>query len=357
MDWLKQVNAIKIPREPFLAHSETLLAYLCGRGGEFGGNEILELGCGRQSPFVPMLRRLWPSARLHQIDARPDVLAEAAAFNPAGIVQHMFATDMSAIKDASKDAIIAMSFFDQNLDTAVATIGREMNRLLRPGGWVLYIHNEQLNAPATSMSARFESLMPPQEKPSPNYMLPNDRWQPTNDREYCHGAVAAVDEALASLGASGLYLQRYLRTMYPDLATLGHAQASVAPSMSLDDLRHVRRTVGLLRQAYQVPFEDKSTAKLLASRVEPVIGGAAFGFETICAATFEIRKCVPWEACFRQPPPATCLARGLTAFGYSTNASPSPVAAYCQDLNDMPTRQNGEIELVGYQYGFLGRKT
>ncbi|MCA9211901.1 MAG: class I SAM-dependent methyltransferase, partial [Planctomycetales bacterium] len=172
------MNVTQVPRSPFLPQSKRLLAHLL-RHSETPGTQVLEVGCGEESCLVEHLAACWPDAVLDQIDARPEVIPIAQKRNPRGTVRQLNIADMSGVENNSYDAIVAMSVFDQNPLAAMEPIAKELHRVLRPGGIFAYIHNEEVNAPAASASAA--SLNPPK------CILPNDRWHPNNDFEYCVG--------------------------------------------------------------------------------------------------------------------------------------------------------------------------
>ena len=112
-----------LPRAPFLVHSDQLLQHLLSYGPVVC-HDALEIGCGPCSPLVPMLQRRWPGIDVHQIDARPDVVAKAAQHRPGGKVEQMLASDMATIPDGSKQLVAAMSVFDQNADDLLAGDGQ-----------------------------------------------------------------------------------------------------------------------------------------------------------------------------------------------------------------------------------------
>src|SRR5687767_10555678 len=166
-----------LPRAPFLVHSDELLQYLLSFGPA-QCQRALEIGCGPESPLLPMLRRRWPAIDVHQIDARPDVVAEAAQHHPDGKVQQMLASDMTGIASGSKQLVVAMSVFDQNAEDLLPAIAHEIHRVLVDDGVVVYIHNEEMNLPSAAASLL-------QRSSGRTLLLPSDRWQPGNDFEYC----------------------------------------------------------------------------------------------------------------------------------------------------------------------------
>ena len=341
------LHVLKLPRKPFLPHSERLLRHFLASQS---GCEFLEIGCGNQSPLVDMLRRLRPEARLDQIDARAEVIHAARRHNPRGRVERMTANDMSGIPETSKDGILAMSVFDQNPASAMKEIALQMHRVLRDDGVVVYIHNEELNAPATCASFRACS----------QYLIPSNRWQPTNDWEYCSGNVYSVEHSLVRLGSRGIPLKEYIQTFHTrerqQRSGVGKLSVPLASRLSGPDLQQLRTTVQTMRDAHRVPLTDRSTGDLLSERVERQLLNRVNGFEVIESGVFEIQIAAPCQRFLQNRPNTRHFVRGITKFGYTCHQRPSPNPRCVQHCNDSPVMARGEILFVAYQYGVLARK-
>lgn len=95
------------------------------RGMDGGGKRFLHVGCG-VSQRLPWVFAGWREVRL-DIDpqVRPDILASM--------------TDMSAVADASMDAVYSAHNLEHLEAHQVPVALREFRRVVRPEGWVLLI--------------------------------------------------------------------------------------------------------------------------------------------------------------------------------------------------------------------------
>ena len=340
----------QLPRQPFLPHSGELVRHLWPPDPGTGNLSILEIGCGSDSPLAPILSELRPAAFLYQIDAREEVVAAARRRNSTGKVERMSAADMSAIPDESIDMVVAMAVFDQNPASALPVIGRGIHRVLRKGGWFLYVHNEELNAPATSTS--FASGVPP------HCLLPSDRWHPRNDIEYCSVDPHEFMPALSGLGSEGHGLQQYVDAFYlrggQRNSANGKRSVPIVRELDVARMREIRRIVRKVREG-GVAMSDHRTSDLLASIVEHSLLGKT-GLRVMSSGVFEIQKSVPWESIFRVRPDENCFVRGITKFGYSAQERPAANASARQEINVSPNVGPDEILLIAYQYGVLAKK-
>jgi len=351
---LESVHVAAFPRDPFLPHSEELLKYLLGFAPG-PGQHVLEIGCGPRSPLLLMLQRLWPSADIHQIDALPEVVAEAAKFNPGGRVERMLASNMAAIPARSKQLVVAMSVFDQNPESIVAEIAEEVRRVLCDNGIAVYLHNEELNLPATAVSML-------QHSSGPRLLLPSNSWKPTNDLEYCSGSKSDIEAALAGQGPELHPLQRYLRGIFPQLfgtrpvqSAEGKVEVPFLRECTFPVMSQIRRSVAALRQEWGVSLLDHRTPHLLHGHVERLFC-QSHGFRILRSGVFELRRCTHWSASFLDRPPTPYFVRGITRFGYSSRFGPAPVTEYEQDLNRNPSKRDDDILWIGYQYGVVATK-
>ncbi len=185
----------------------------------------------------------------------------------------MLANDMYRIPNESKDAVIAMAVFDQNPESAIGDIAKEVHRVLVDGGVVIYIHNEELNLPATAASMLYSSLHPLQLRSEPRYLLPSDRWQPTNDLEYCSGHKDDIDEALGQLGEDGALLSAYIHGVHPGLTgtvqpqtSTGKVETHFIQKCTVETMRRIRQLVSTLQTECGVQLRHHATADLLADK-------------------------------------------------------------------------------------------
>jgi hypothetical protein len=344
-----------LPRAPFLVHSEQLLQHLLTYGPADCPN-ALEIGCGPASPLLGMLRRRWPQIDLHQIDARPDVVAEASRHHPDGRVQQMLASNMSGIPDGSKQLVVAMSVFDQNADDMLPAIAREVRRVLSPDGLVVYIHNEEMNLPSAAASLL-------QRSSDQTLLLPSDHWLPGNDLEYCTADRREVESTITRVGAEAAPLAQYLVDVFPrlysnppDRSEYWKVAAPVLRDYTLPLMTQMRRSVALLRERQGVRLNDHGTRQLLRNHIEDRIFCAGQGFQVVRSGFFELRHKLNWRACFRDRPAATHFVRGTTRFGYATMSAP-PLNADCvQYLNGNPLPGDDDVTFIAYQYGMAARR-
>jgi hypothetical protein len=344
-----------LPRAPFLVHSDELLQYLLSFGPD-QCQHALEIGCGPASPLVPMLRRRWPAIDLHQIDARPDVVAKAAQHYAGGRVEQMFATDMAGIASGSKQLVVAMSVFDQNAADLLPAIAREIHRVLADDGLVVYIHNEEMNLPSAAASVL-------QRSSGHTLLLPSDRWHPGSDWEYCSADRTEVERALAKLGMEVQPLAQYLFDVYPalygtspDRSEQWKIAAPVMRDYTLRVMSEIRRSVSLLRVQHGVRLEDHRTRQLLQQHIEEGVFCKRHGFQIERSGYFELRHTSSWNVHFQNHPPANHFVRGTTRFGYATIAPPPPTHELAQDLNNNPTLRDDEVMFIAYQYGLVARR-
>jgi SAM-dependent methyltransferase len=351
-EWL---HICKLPREPFLFHSYQLLNKLTA---EFlrESPRILELGCGPNSPLLSFFASRWPGAPIHQIDALEGVVSEAAKWNPLGKVEQMYLTDLGSIASGSKDLVIAMSVFDQNPEMNSGKIAAEIHRVLADDGVVVYIHNEELNLPATADSFA--------RRPSNSRLLvPSPIWSHTNDNDYSSGERQAIEAALTTQRSELAPLYWYLRGIYPRLYD-GSTAADASGKVTVPFLRdcnaammaQIRDSVRFLQEVMHIPLVHHSTSDLLKNLLNDQLFSEENGFRTLVSDTFEIRHRTLWSTYFGERPPVPYFIRGLTRFGYTTSQSPLPVARFRQELNDNPSIADDETLFVAYQYGLLAHK-
>jgi hypothetical protein len=300
-----------------------------------------------------MLRKHWPESRLHQIDALPEVVVEAAKHNPHGRVEQMLASDMATIAGGSKHMIMAMSVFDQNADSALPRIAEELHRVLAKDGLAVYLHNEELNLPATAASM-WES--------SARILLPNDHWHPTNNLEFCSVARNGLVRVLSQLGEERGWIERYLRAIYPQFFGIGVCPSASGkidvPFLRPDNyplLMQIRGAVGKMRERGLLELTEHRTTDLLRARIEALLFGGGM-WKILRSGVFEIRTNAMWNRLFRKQPAESHFVRGISQLGYASAADPQPVPYYEQALNDHPSRQPTEVTLIAYQYGVVVKK-
>jgi hypothetical protein len=302
-----------------------------------------------------MLRRRWPEIDVHQIDARPDVVAEAAKHHPGGRVEQMLASDMAAIPDGSKQLVVAMSVFDQNAEDILSAIAREIHRVLAADGLVVYVHNEEMNLPSAA-----DSLL--QRSSGRTLLLPSDHWLPGNDLEYCSADRNELEHALYGLGERGRPILQYLVDLYPSLygsppdrSEYWKVAAPVMRNYTLPVMCQIRETVAILR-AHHVQLDDHRTRQLLQQHIEGRIFCESLGFKIERSGFFELRQNLRWRTYFSQRPAANHFVRGTMRFGYATASTPPPSGEYVQDLNGNPSVGDDDVMFIGYQYGLVARR-
>ncbi len=359
------LHVLRLPREPFLAHSEVLLNSLLVETSQ-PCKRILELGCGPQSPLLPMLQRKWGNIHVHQVDALAEVVAEAAKFNPKGDVEQMLASDMSSIPSQSKDLVIAMSVFDQNPSSIAPVVAREIHRVLRDQGKVVYIHNEELNLPATA-----DSFL--NRNNESRFLLPSDSWNPTNDLEYCSGNRADIENAAKIFQQELGPLVWYLRGIYPQLYSerlnhdaVGKISVPFLRECSAPVMAQIRDSVKFLRTEKKIVLADHRTAILMGELIEQKLFSQEHGFQVIQSGVFEIRQRTNWKNHFNEKPPVQHFVRGLSRFGYTSESEPAARADFDQSLNrpepksadpkSVDPKSDDDVLLVAYQYGCVALK-
>jgi hypothetical protein len=263
---------------------------------------------------------------------------------------------MATIPDASKQLVIAMAVFDQNADDLLPQIAREVHRVLSPDGVVAYIHNEELNLPATAASFLHRSA-------GQTLLLPSDRWLPTNDLEYCSGSREAIETWIWSHRDDSAPLVQFLQGVYPQLYRVAEMQPATvqvgAPFVrqcTFPVLNRIRRVVGRLREEGEIRLEDHCSSELLKNHVEDRMFSASHGFDAKVSGIFEMRRAQDWRLHFPQGRPATYFVRGIGHFGYVSNAAPTAVRGYEQELNRNPVPGDDEVVFVAYQYGMVATK-
>jgi hypothetical protein len=226
--------------------------------------------------------------------------------------------------------------------------------VLAPDGLVVYIHNEELNLPSAAASFLYRTT-------GSTLLLPNDRWRPGNDFEYCSADRHELESTLIRLGADAQPLAQYLLDVYPLL--YGHVARSehwkiAAPVMrdySPPVMNQIRRCVAMLRERQAVHLDDLRTSHLLQQHVEDRIFCEKYGFQIECSGYFELRHNSRWNTYFKDRPAATHFVRGTTRFGYATASNPPPSEEYVQELNLNPPVQEDEVMFIAYQYGLVAR--
>jgi len=320
-----------------------------------------------------MLQRRWGDVHVHQIDALEDIVAEASKFNPKGKVEQMLASDMARIPSRSKDLVVAMSVFDQNPASIAPKVASEIHRVLREGGTVVYIHNEELNLPATA-----DSFLDRQG--GVRLVLPSDCWSPTNDLEYCSGFRVEIENATRSFQNELAPLVWYLRGLYPKLYgesvnhdSVGKVSVPFLRECTASVMAQVRNSVKYLRTERKVTLIDHRTADLVGDLIEQRLFSQEHGFRVVQGCVFEIRQSSHWKAQFNEKPPVPYFVRGLSRFGYTSESEPAPRKDFDQSLNgiglnsDAPNsedspksddapRSEDEVKLISYQYGCVANR-
>jgi SAM-dependent methyltransferase len=351
LDSSSRLEVLTLPREPFLAHSQRLFEHLV-ENIPATPDRILELGCGPDSPFLPWISHRWPSAHVHQIDAQAEVVRAARHRNPNGLVQQMLVTDMSSIPAGSKDLVLAMSVFDQNPASTASAIAKEIHRVLRPNGTIVYLHNEELNLPATAHRFMYETH-------PPRCLIPSDRWSPTGEGDYCtvdrepmekciaqgHPPLAALQEYLL-----GIYPGRYGDSARPD--AVGKVSVPYLRMLTPERMMQVRQATGWMRRHLGVSCTEHRTAELLSSVVHQIFAPEN-RFQVRLSGVFELRERYPWQDCFAERPREQYFVRGVTRFGYASTLAPEPRGDMDQSLCHPKTIGADDVLLVAYQFGML----
>jgi SAM-dependent methyltransferase len=352
MDSAHSLVVMTIPRGPFLPHSSAIFRHLCGKLA-YPVKQILELGCGPNSPLVPVLKQLFPQAKILQIDALADVVQQARQANPDCQVEHMLAADMSSIASESQDLVVGMSVFDQNPVNALPDIAGEIRRVLKPQGGVAYVHNEEINLPAQAASfAREQNRL----------LLPSPRWQPTADIEYCAGPRTAIEAAISRSPASYQPLVDYLLGILPQIyaterkTDMGEVRVPFLRGCDPGRMELIRQAVRRLESALQTELEDLPTDRLLHDHLVRGLFSQAHGFNTEIAHLFEQRSVAHWRDFFSQAPPTSTFVRGCTRFGYTCDGLPPSRTDAVPLEEPWPDATQGQLTLIGYQFGLWARK-
>jgi ubiquinone/menaquinone biosynthesis C-methylase UbiE len=102
------------------------------------GHPVLEVGCGSGGELARLLDLGAESADLHGVDLQEDRILEGRAAHPE-IDLRVGAGDDLPFADSSFDLLLAVTLFSSILDQALAgRVAREMLRVLRPGGSILW---------------------------------------------------------------------------------------------------------------------------------------------------------------------------------------------------------------------------
>jgi hypothetical protein len=345
-------SVMAIPRSPFLPQSFALFTHLCSKLA-YPVQQILEVGCGPNSPLVPVLRQLFPQARILQIDALANVVQQARQANPDCQVEQMLVSDMSAVSADSQDLVVGMSVFDQNPIAALPGIAREIHRVLKPQAAVAYIHNEEINLPAQADSyvREYNSLL-----------LPSPRWHPRSDVEYCAGSRNVIETEISRAPGNYQPLINYLLGILPQIyatarkSDVGEVRVPFLSQCDPQQMALIRSAVQSLETQLSSPFNDLPTRQLLHDHLADRLFSSAYGFQVEIASLFEQRSLAHWKNWFSQPPPTHTFVRGCTRYGYSCQATPVPRTDIVQLASQLPEAVEGELTLIGYQFGLLARK-
>lgn len=352
MDSNHSLTVMAIPRAPFLPHSSAIFKHLCAHLAT-PIEQVLELGCGPSSPLVPVLRLLFPQAKILQIDALAAVVNQARQANPDCQVEQMLMSDMSTISDESQDLIVGMSVFDQNPISALPGIAREIHRVLKPQAAVAYIHNEEINLPAQADSyvREYNCLL-----------LPSPRWHALADIEYCAGSRRMIEAEISRAPSDYQPLIEYLLGILSQIyaierkSEVGEVRVPFLSQCDPQRMASIRAAVQKLETNLPNPLTDLPTSRLLHDHLVGKLFSAEHGFKTEIAHMFEQRSSTKWNDWFSQRPPTCTFVRGCTRYGYSCNSVPKPRMDTVQLEMLPPVAADGELTLIGYQFGLLARK-
>ncbi len=209
-----------LPRAYFWAHSYEVLKHLNHQAEFAASPSILHFDCGIRSSLAPLIQQLWPGNSLQQIDSRRRVVEASRSRCVEPAVEHMSVEDMQAVEDGSKDIVIADSCLDRYSYRSLPVVSREIHRVLKPNGFVFYLHSQPINPVSVAASLN-------QEHSEPVYLVPNDRWHPSNDMEYAVAPKVQIDQELADLGSEAHVLTRYLDELHPSSDTVKNQNAYV----------------------------------------------------------------------------------------------------------------------------------
>lgn len=300
-----------------------------------------------------MLHAEFPGARVHQIDALQAVVKQAEAYNPQGKVEQLFASDMHTIDSRSKDLVVAMSVFDQNRDAVLSKVSGEIHRVLVPGGIAIYIHNEELNLPATAASLYDANQ---------HLLLPNDRWRPNNGREYCSVEADELGYYLNRMQSESEHLVPYLRAIYPQIynsdewqSKAGRVDVPFLRKSNYPQFLQAAAAVGKLRQA-GMDVAEHQTSELLSRKIEKELFSSELGWQVLESGTFELRSVSEWSDWFKQCPEESCFVRGIGRLGYATQRQPRTGFRQLHDAHELRERKRGERSFIAIQYGLAAMK-
>ena len=341
-----------IPREPFLPHSAQLFKHLCATiTGPV--KQILEIGCGPNSPLVPTLRQLFPDARLMQVDALQSVVEQARAANPECQVEQMLASDLRGIADETCDLVVGMSVFDQNPVAALPGIAAEIHRVLKPAGHVAYIHNEEINLPAQA-----DSFMRQRNQ----LLLPSPRWTPWGDIEYCAGDRRDIEAQITQNPQQYGPVIEYLLGILPQVyaterkSEVGEVRVPFLNQCDPQRMARIRSTVAQLEGQLGRSLTDYSTGQLLAEHLANQLFSAGHGFQTQVANLFQQQSVSAWQSFFSQPPPTSTFVRGCTRYGVSCQQPPAAGPSATPLGQPWPAAGDSQLTLVSYQFGLRAVK-
>ena len=193
----------------------------------------------------------------------------------------------------------------------------------------------------------------------PTCLLPNDRWRPDNDLEYCSASIADTRRGLAQLGPEFDMLRQYLEVFHPTPEQLrqngGKIQVPLVRQLTIPAMAKLRSLVRELRA--HVELVDCSSPSLLTERIEQHLLQAGHGFEVVESGMFELWRRQKWSDIFKVRPDEKYFVRNVAKFGYSATERPTPMPGYVQELAEAGDPSDDEVMLVSYQYGAAARKS
>ena len=95
------------------------------------GITVLDVGCGIDSWIIRTIRETCPSPRVIGVDVDPDCVK-----NPDVDVAHLASAEDMPLESGSVDLVLS-AWVAEHLENPVAAI-REMNRVLKPGGAIIF---------------------------------------------------------------------------------------------------------------------------------------------------------------------------------------------------------------------------